>query len=201
MPLPFPPLLHTFSFNSFVTTVLPWLLALCLAFPVQAEPVSLEAGRPAPLFRLPDLDGREFSLETLAGDERVVVILFWGVWCPFCREIMVRLRDLYVELHPEGLEILTVSMREAPHKVRLFTDKLSPAFRVLVDEWAELQKPYEIRDVPRIVILDGDLTVLATRITTSMPIMENMIREAMGMGPKSVNHGKQTIPDQKEEAP
>lgn len=165
--------------NRHVAAALLLILAFFPTIPAYAEPGYLESGRPAPQFRLPDLQEREFALESLAGEQRVVVLMFWGVWCPFCREIMVRLRDLYVELHPEGLEIVTISMREAPNKVRMFIDMLRPAYVVLVDQWAETQEPYVIRDVPRIVILDGDLKVLATRITTSMPLMEEMIRQAV----------------------
>lgn len=173
--------------------LLPLIPFLLIGSPLQGEPVRLEAGRPAPLFRLPDLQDREFSLESLTGKQRIVVILFWGVWCPFCREIMVRLRDLYPELHPEGLEIVAVSMRESPRKVRMFIDKLRPAYPVLVDEWAELQESYEIKDVPRIVILDGDLTVLATRITTCAETMETMIRKAAAGGMES--GARQSQPD------
>ncbi len=139
----------------------------------------LENGQPAPKFSLPDLNGQLYGLDEVAANSEYVVLLFWGVWCPFCREIMVRLRNVYAEMHHLGLEIITISMRENPHKVRLFVTKLQPDYLVLVDEWATLQEPYAIRDVPRIVILNSDLTVLATRITTSMPIMEEMIRKVV----------------------
>lgn len=184
-----------------MAAILLLILAVSVATPGSAEPDQLQAGQPAPLFRLPDLHDREFSLVNLAGEQRVVVLLFWGVWCPFCREIMVRLRDLHVELHPEGLEIVTISMRESRNKIRMFIDMLRPAYLVLVDEWAETQEPYAIRDVPRIVVLDGDLTVLATRITTSMPVMENLIREVMGKEPEAPTERMQTTSTLKEETP
>lgn len=40
-----------------------------------------EINQPAPLFTLPDLDGRPVALEDLRG--RIVVVIFWSAECPW----------------------------------------------------------------------------------------------------------------------
>lgn len=148
----------------------------CTVFAAQEE---LQVGAPAPQIDLPDLQGKEFELQNLSGECKAVVVLFWGVWCPYCRELMVRLNSIYDRLQREHVEVVAVSMRESPHKVALFTNMLKPDFPILVDEWAKLQTPYKIRDVPRVVVMDRNLVVLDTRITTSTQTMEEMIESAL----------------------
>lgn len=155
------------------------LLLLALAPPLAGAVQTLEVGAPAPPIELPDLGGEIYDLQAHAGEYKAVVVLFWGVWCPYCRELMVNLKKMYAELKEQGLEVLAVSMRESPHKVRLFADKLKPGFPVLVDEWASLKDAYHIRDVPRVVIMNRDLQVQATRITTSVETMKKMVQAAM----------------------
>lgn len=144
-----------------------------------AAPDDLEVGAEAPQILLPDLQGGTFDLKALQGEYKAVVVLFWGVWCPYCRELMVTLKNMYDELRQQGLQVIAVSMRESPHKVRLFVSKLKPDFPVLVDEWAELKDSYLIRDVPRVVIMNKDLIVEATKITTSVTTMQQMVAKAI----------------------
>jgi len=155
------------------------LLLASLQSPGHAAMREMEVGEAAPEIRLPDMQGHEFALESLQGKCNAVVVLFWGVWCPYCRELMVQLNRNYEELREHGVEVVAVSMRESPHKVGLFVSQLKPGFPVLVDEWATLKGPYLIKDVPRLVVMDQDLVVMDTRITTSAATMKEMIQGAL----------------------
>lgn len=161
-------------------------LLACLALPVLAAPSddpSCLVGEPAPVIELPDINGKTFRLADHVDDEAALLIVFWGVWCPYCREIMVRLTDEYAALEQRGLEVVAISMRESRSKVALFIDKLEPAFPVLIDEWASLKESYFIRDVPLALILDRDHTVQAAAITTSAEKVWSMIEQALGSTP------------------
>jgi len=136
-------------------------------------------GQPAPDFTLPDINGDDLHLADLSGRYRSTLILFWGIWCPYCREIMVQLKARYPELRAQGMEVIAVSIRESGAKVSLFVDKLNPEFSVLIDEWASLKDSYAIRDVPLAVILDQDQVVRAAVITTSAETIQSLIDQAL----------------------
>ena len=50
------------------------------------------------------LDNEELSHETLG--DKVVLVDFWGTWCPPCRKMIPALKKLYDEYHEQGLEIV-----------------------------------------------------------------------------------------------
>lgn len=159
-------------------------LLLCFAPVVIAAPSDgpiCLVGKPAPTFQLPDINGNIFSLDDdRGGDHQALLIVFWGVWCPYCREILVRLSEQYEPLRARGLEVIAIGIRESSAKVGLFINQLQPGFLVLIDEWAELKDRYLIQDVPLAVILDRDHVVRAAVITTSVDKVQAMIEEALG---------------------
>ncbi|MCP4372419.1 MAG: TlpA family protein disulfide reductase [Deltaproteobacteria bacterium] len=155
------------------------ILCVCIAFSAQAGKMIIEKGKKAPDFTLPDLKGEEYTLSRHSGEYKATLIIIWGVWCPYCRAIMVALKKDYSRLKAAGMEIVTISIRESPKKVALFINKLAPDFIVLTDEWGDLKDSYQIKDVPRIVILDRDQNVDAMAITTSAKMVETMIAKAL----------------------
>lgn len=162
---------------------LPCVMASSTDDPKKAAPSddpSCLIGHPAPAFQLPDINGNIFSLDDDEGDHQALLIVFWGVWCPYCREIMVGLSEQYEQLRARGLEVIAIGIRESRAKVGLFINQLQPGFRVLIDEWAELKDRYLIQDVPLAVILDRDHIVKAAVITTSADKVQAMIEEALG---------------------
>ena len=157
-------------------------ITICFSAPIAlnaAESV-ITKGEKAPDFTLPDLNGLKYTLSSHIGEQKLSLILIWGVWCPYCRAIMVMLKNEYAKLHGQGMQIITISIRESPSKVGLFINKLAPGFVVLVDEWGALKDPYQIKDVPRIVILNRDREVEAMAITTSAKMVNNMIKTTIG---------------------
>ncbi len=156
------------------------LIILFLAFSyVLAFECKLEKGVQAPNFVLPDLKGNKIELKECIGKQKVNVIIIWGVWCPYCRAILVMLKDIYQEYKGNGLEIIAVSIRESPFKVSLFINALKPDFPVLIDEWAELKESYQLKDVPRIVLLNKDGIIEYAEITTSADKIKKVITQAI----------------------
>lgn len=158
------------------------LLLLCcppFVMPTPSDDPSCLVGNPAPDFELPDVNGKPFRLDDDRGDHRALLIVFWGVWCPYCREILVGLSEQYEQLRARGLEVIAIGIRESSAKVKLFIDQLQPEFRVLIDEWAALKDQYFVQDVPLAVILNRDHVVQAAVITTSADKVQAMIEEAL----------------------
>ncbi len=129
---------------------------------------SIEVGAKAPNFTLPNLEGKDVNLEQLISNKKYSLILIWGVWCPYCRAIIVDLKQSAADYKKSGVQLVAVSIGESSFKVSIFINQLQPGFPVLVDEWASLKEPYLVKDVPRIVLLDQKGIVRHTSITTSI---------------------------------
>ena len=69
-------------------------------------------GQPAPQLIVPQLDGHEFDLAKLRG--KVVLVNVWATWCSPCRVEMPTLNALYRRYHSRGLDLLGLSIDEAP---------------------------------------------------------------------------------------
>src|SRR5262249_55495959 len=75
----------------------------------KADPQQELVGKPAPDFPTPDfaLNGKPASLAGLKG--KVVLLVFWAVWCGPCIATFPHLRDWSKEYKDKGLEIVGVT--------------------------------------------------------------------------------------------
>jgi peroxiredoxin len=80
-----------------------------LTITVNAEgpPVGLLVGKTAPDFTAHTTSGRKTALSEYRGE--VVLVDFWGAWCPPCRARMPHLQDLHDQFAGEGFVIFLVS--------------------------------------------------------------------------------------------
>jgi cytochrome c biogenesis protein CcmG, thiol:disulfide interchange protein DsbE len=97
-------------------------LALVTALLIVGSPAIARAappaiGQPAPALQVRELDGHPFDLAKLRG--KVVLINFWATWCSPCRIEMPTLDALYRRYHARGLELLGLSIDEAPDAARV----------------------------------------------------------------------------------
>ena len=104
--------------------------AVALLYPLTSEhtpaplkpPVIESLSLRAPLFEYRSLDGIVHRLSELKG--KVVVIDFWGTWCPGCVEEMPTLQRLYeVYRANPRVAFVIVSQNDAPAKVKAFVEK------------------------------------------------------------------------------
>jgi len=85
---------------------------------------------PAPVFTLPQLDGRNLRLSSYRG--KVVLLDFWATWCDPCREEIPHFVDLQQRYDDRGLQIIGVSMDDSPDPVRPFYQKLHMNYPVVM---------------------------------------------------------------------
>ena len=122
------------------------------AAPAPSKPAALPPleNRPAPQFQGRALDGELVSLVGLHG--KVVLLNFWGTWCPPCREEIPELTRLHHELHGKGLEIISVNVGEPKSRLTKYAAEQKIPYRILVQD--SLPHRYRVTSFPTSVIID-----------------------------------------------
>lgn len=72
----------------------------------------LPVGEPAPDFTLKDASGSEHSLADYRG--KVVVLDFWGSWCPPCRAAMPGMQKLHEKYRDKSVAVLGLNFEQSP---------------------------------------------------------------------------------------
>jgi len=115
----------------------------------------LAAGRPAPDFSLPGLDGKMVSLSDYKG--HVVLVNIWATWCPPCVDEMPSMETLYQEFKDENFEILAVSIDAlGANVVGPFMKKYNLNFTALLDPEATIKTLYQTTGVPESFIINEE---------------------------------------------
>jgi len=119
--------------------------------PLPPVPLPPLEDRPAPQFKARALDGQQVSLVDLRG--KVVLLNFWGTWCPPCREEIPELIRLHGDLHPKGLELVSVNMGDSKSRLTKFVADQKIPYAVLMQE--RLTDLYRVTSFPTSVVIDG----------------------------------------------
>ena len=106
-----PPSIRAFKMSSMLRLLLGAALLAAAPSVLLAEPPPT-VGQPAPALRVQQLDGHDFDLTKLRG--RVVLVNVWATWCSPCRVEMPTLNAFYRRYHSRGLDVLGLSIDEAP---------------------------------------------------------------------------------------
>jgi peroxiredoxin len=113
----------------------------------------------APVFSLPDLNGRKVDLGSFKG--QVIVLEFWATWCPPCREEIPVVNQIYKAYREKGLVVIGISLdRKPPQEVKKFLDQLQVEYpNVMGDEetfekYSQRANLGAIRGIPATFIID-----------------------------------------------
>lgn len=111
----------------------------------------------APLFGLPDLNGKRIQLKELRG--KLVFLNFFATWCGPCREEMPGMDRLFRAYQDRGLMVLAVNMQESAKTVRPFVQELKLSFPAVLDAKGSVSHEYGIRALPVSFLVgrDGNL--------------------------------------------
>ena len=123
---------------------------------------SAEVGKPAPNFKLKDLEGNYISLSSFRG--KPVLINFWATWCGPCFSEMPHLQDVYDEWTDKGLVMLTINAGESANKVTEFMQQYNFSFPVLLDLSSEAGTRYGVQYIPTTILIDREGIILAIKI-------------------------------------
>lgn len=119
-------------------------------------------GKPAPLFKYKDINGKEYALEDLKG--KLVYIDFWATWCGPCRHELPFLEE--VEKAYEGKKITFISMSMDDDMVawdKMVKEKKMKGLQLHADgAWAStVAKDYQIKGIPTFALIDENGIIIS----------------------------------------
>ncbi len=120
--------------------------------PEEVVPEAPELGAIAPGFALPTLGGELVSLSQLRG--RPVLLNFWAIRCPPCRDELPFIQDIYEKQAGEDLFILAVNIEETESAVADFIQREGLTFPVALDPEGQAARDYRIRFIPTTFLID-----------------------------------------------
>lgn len=155
---------------------------LARAAGMETYPVPLKG----PAFRLPDRAGTVRSKAEYHG--RVVLLNFWGSWCPPCREEFPSLERLQAQVGGAEFTVLAVTVADDPAGVERFLGDRAVAFDILIDTTQRTADAYRAAGVPVTYLLDRQGRLVAGRAGPQQwdsEAMVRLIRAALAAGEKN----------------
>ena len=124
----------------------------------------LGEGDPAPNFTLPDITGKQHTLEEYRGS--IVALHFWATWCESCKLETPAIEHFHRVYGKRGLKIVSVleDEHDAEAKLQAFAMRTGISFPVLFDRTGKVAREYQSYGVPETFFIDENGIVLK-RIT------------------------------------
>jgi thiol-disulfide isomerase/thioredoxin len=112
------------------------------------------SNRTPPPLKLVDLAGKPHSLEDYRG--KVVVVNFFGTWCPPCLQEMPSLLFLAEAWKDYPFIVLAVDVGDAPEKLRQIFGEQREAFTILLDSRQTASHSWGALSFPTSFVLDPE---------------------------------------------
>jgi peroxiredoxin len=128
--------------------------------PFAATAGSAEMDKPAPLFKLKGIDGKEYNLESFKG-KKAVVVMFIATRCPYSNAYNERMVKLFDDYNKKDVVILGINSNntEPLDDVKQHAEENKFTFPVLKDEGNAVADAYGAQFTPEIFVLDSNLTL------------------------------------------
>jgi peroxiredoxin len=133
------------------------------------------------------LSGENYDLARERG--QVVVLNFWGSWCPPCRAEADDLETTYQATRSQGVRFLGINIQDGRDKARAFEEAFDISYPSLFDPPSRLALAFEVppNSIPATVVLDreGRIAVVIRRSVTQetlQPIVSRIAAEQPAPG-------------------
>ena len=149
----------------------------------------LKLGTPAPLFALPDPDGRVYELHAGAP---ATLIMFICNHCPFVKHIRKELARLGNDYQPQGVRIYAINSNDvathpgdSPQNMKSEAATWGYTFPYLFDEDQAIARAYDAACTPDFFLFDSGLTLVyrgqldASRPSNALPVDGKDLRAAL----------------------
>jgi thiol-disulfide isomerase/thioredoxin len=138
-----------------------------LPTPSVRVPSCVKTGRQLDNYALNDLNGQPWEYRNHRG--KVVLLDFWGTWCPPCLAAIPHLKSLQQQYGPYGLEVIGIDYErsgtfiEQIRKVENVRDRLNINYRLLLGtdmRSCPVKTQFGVENFPTLVLLDANNRVI-----------------------------------------
>jgi len=139
---------------------------------ISSLPTKIEVGKQLPTFSFPTIDEKEHSIEEFIG--KPLIINFWGINCPPCREEFPEFVKFYEKYKDEGLEIITLNVDSSLDQQRKFLEHQEMPWVVGYDP-REMFRKWNYRFIPTSILVDPNGTIVDEHVGgMSLDDLENL---------------------------
>jgi len=105
-------------------------------------------------FTLADMEEDAHTFSDYRG--KVVILNFWGTWCPPCRREMPSLERLYQKYNGDDFTVLAINQMEDADHVFAYIGQLEvdPTFTILFDHGSEVAQAFHVNGLPTTYLVD-----------------------------------------------
>lgn len=120
-----------------------------------AQSTLLKVGDTIPAITRSDLDGKQTSLDTLRGQGKLAVLLFWDSKTPLGPHALKSLQRYLIDEQGSDVKVIAINRGESATQVRKIVTQTGISFPVLLDEDAAVFSQFATSTVPRIYLVDA----------------------------------------------
>lgn len=108
----------------------------------------------APDFNFVTKENQRINNPALRG--KVVLLDFWGTWCPPCRESVPTMKNVKKKFSGKGFELIGISSDDDEDVWRTFVESKQMDWQEYIDLSGEVQQAFNIDSFPTYIVLDKD---------------------------------------------
>ena len=116
--------------------------------------IDLGSGKMAQDFEIELIDGQLMNLSSYRG--KVVILNFWGTWCPPCRAEMPALQRIWEEYKEKGVIFLGIAIYDEGEEVKEFAETYGITYPLGIDLLGQLTVAYRVTSFPTTFLIDRD---------------------------------------------
>jgi peroxiredoxin len=139
----------------------------------QQSPPSGQKNDRAPAFVLKDLAGHDVRLDDYKG--KPVLLYFMASWCPQCRGMIPRLKEIDSLYSPKGLVILNISVMESREKMLAYSKRHNLPYKSILDTDGKIAQSYGVFGLPVMALLDREGRIICWNCRTYEKLLEKQL--------------------------
>jgi len=140
----------------------------------------------APDLTMTTLEGKQYTLQELSGQNQLLVINFWGTWCRPCIEEMPYFETVHRAYQDKGVAIVGVATKDSLSAVSQFIAQKGITYKIALDDQDKITAAFGGMSVlPTTIFIDNQNNVV--KIHTGFLAQRELERNVKDLLPGGTN--------------